>query len=70
MTTAYKHNGMVRQGVEVVFADAAGRLSWAMVEHVWPSATVGIPPLLNLSNGTTSVPHYSQVEGASGFYWR
>ena len=38
--------------------------------HVWERfGSDTRPPLLNLANGKTSVPHLSEVAGATGNYW-
>ena len=59
-------------GSNVIFMDSNGQDVAAKVLYLWPG--MGEVPGVNLeecSAGTvhTSVPHYSSVRGATGFYW-
>lgn len=66
------------QGEKVDYTDADGRRRGARVDYVWERGDGTPNPLVNLSfmrdgedrrTVATSVPHRSEVEGASGYYW-
>ena len=64
----------VEENDMVVFTNKVGNPMIAWVTHVWEGTSVkGCAPLINLKdnddNESTSVPHYSSVRGASGYYW-
>ena len=64
---------MVQVGWPVAFATKTGDVVLAYVEKIWRSNDVR-PPLLNVREAATgevltSVPHKTDVDGATGFYY-
>ena len=56
----------IQSGDQVTYIDSEGKRNREQVIHVWKGLS---PPLVNLSNDQTSVPHISHVNGATGNYY-
>ena len=64
-----KYEVDIYPGSQVVFYDREGERKRRQVTYVWHRED-GVIPLVNLGDKDTSVPHLSQVQGASGYYYR
>ena len=60
--------GTIIAGESVNYHDHDGDIYVEAVVYVW-ERNDNHPPLVNLSNDKTSVPHLSAVAGATGNYW-
>ena len=59
----------ILKGTKVLFFDSKGLKSFQEVTWVWERDD-GVIPLVNLGRDCTSIPHISQVPGATGVYYQ
>ena len=59
----------VRTGDEVIFVNEQGESVLAFIDHIWTAVLVNLRERKS-GDVHTSVPHESQVKGATGFYFK